>query len=155
MQHFDDYQLFTDTTAIYPEEVGLSISTLGLLGESGEYAEKIFNITKMRQATLHKFDQIEPLQEFKEILKLAAELGRRAENLKKSLRRGDKKMPSIVVFSTDERDDLVSELGDAQHYIARNARHLQVDLSEVAYNNVLKIADRQRRDAVEGEGDNR
>jgi hypothetical protein len=155
MHHFDDYQLFTDTTAIYPLDIGLPYSTLGLLGESGEYAEKIFNLTKMRKATLHNFDQLEPYEEFKEILKQAAELGRRAENLKKALRRGDKKIPPVVVVSTDERDDLVSELGDTQHYLARNARHLQVSLSDVAYNNVKKIGDRQRRGVIEGEGDNR
>ena len=129
MHHFDDYQLFTDSTAIYPNDIGLSLSTLGLLGESGEYAEKIFNITKLRPATLHKFEQIEPFEEFKEILRQASELGRRAENLKKALRRGDKKIPPVVVFSAEERDELVTELGDTQHYVSRSARHLKVNLS--------------------------
>jgi len=155
MQHFDDYQIFTDSTAIYPVDIGLPYATLGLLGESGEYAEKILKLTEVRKTTLHNFDQIEPLEEFKSILKQAAELGRRAENLKKALRRGDKKMPPVVVFSADERDELVAELGDTQHYLARNARHLNVKLSQVAYSNIQKLTDRQRRGVIEGEGDNR
>lgn len=155
MQHFDDYQIFTDSTAVYPNDIGLPYSTLGLLGESGEYAEKIFKLTEMRKTTLHKYEEIEPFEEFKEILKLAAELGRRAETLKKALRSGKKKIPPVVVFSSDERDELVAELGDTQHYLARNARHLNVKLSQVAYSNIKKLTDRQRRGVIEGEGDNR
>jgi len=155
MQHFDDYQLFTDTTAIYPQDIGLPYSTLGLLGETGEYAEKILGLTSNQRKVVHNYDQIGPYEEFKEILKQAAELGRRAEILKKALRNGDKKMPPVIVFSADERDELVLELGDAQHYLARNARHLSTNLSTVAYENIKKISGRQRRGVIHGEGDHR
>jgi hypothetical protein len=155
MQHFDDYQLFTDSTVIYPYELGLPISTLGLLGESGEYAAKILEITKMRTSVAVSFEQIAPYEEFKEILRQATKLGQRAEKLKKELREGTKKMPPVVIFSSDEREELVGELGDAQHYVARNARHLQVDLSYVAHQNIKKLTDRQRRKVISGEGDNR
>ncbi len=155
MQHFDDYQLFTDTTAVYPADIGLPYATLGLVGEAGEYAEKILNIAKMRTNVVVSFEQLGPYEEFKELLKQAAEIGRRAEVLKKELREGKKKMPPVVVFSKDERDELVGELGDAQHYVARNARHLQVDLSYIAYENVRKTGDRKRRGVINGEGDNR
>ena len=154
MQHFDDYQLFTDTTVVYPYDVGLPYATLGLLGESGEYAEKIFDLTKMRSIEVPA-DQMAPYEELKEILKLATELGQRASDLKNSLRNGDKKIPPVVIFSGDERDELVKELGDIQHYVARNARHLQVALSHVAYENIKKISDRQRRGVIKGKGDNR
>ncbi len=155
MQHFDDYQLFTDTTAIYPQDIGLPYTTLGLVGEIGEYTEKILGLTKNRSHVVPNFEQIAPYEEFKEILEMAADLGRKAEELKKSLRKGKKQMPRIIVWSADERDELIKELGDIQHYTARNARHLQVDLSHVAYENIKKISDRQRRGVVEGEGDNR
>ena len=155
MHHFDDYQLFTDSTAFYPQDLGLPYCTLGLLGESGEYAEKIYKLIELRKATLHKYEEIGPFEELKEILRQAAELGRRAEILKKSLRKGEKKIPPVVVFSADERDELIGELGDTQHYVARNARHLKVELSQVAYSNVKKLTDRQKRGVLEGEGDKR
>ena len=79
-------------------------------------------------------------------MKQASELGKRAENLKIILRSGEKKIPPVVVFSSNERDELISELGDAQHFLARNARYLQVSLSDVAYNNVKKISDKKNKE---------
>lgn len=38
---FDDYQDFTDTTAIYPEDGALEYLVLGLLSEAGEIAGKL------------------------------------------------------------------------------------------------------------------
>ena len=38
---FDKYQDATRETAIYPEEIGLIYTTLGLTGESGEVSEKL------------------------------------------------------------------------------------------------------------------
>ena len=38
---FDEYQDATEETAIYPEDIGLIYTTLGLAGESGEIAEKL------------------------------------------------------------------------------------------------------------------
>lgn len=38
---FDDYQDFTDRTAIYPEDKGLEYTALGLASEAGEFAGKV------------------------------------------------------------------------------------------------------------------
>lgn len=38
---FDDYQEAAAKFAIYPKDVGLVYTALGLVGEAGEYAEKI------------------------------------------------------------------------------------------------------------------
>ena len=38
---FDEYQDATEETAIYPKDIGLIYTTLGLAGESGEIAEKL------------------------------------------------------------------------------------------------------------------
>lgn len=39
--NFDQYQDFTDDTAIYPEEKGLEYTALGLASEAGEFAGKV------------------------------------------------------------------------------------------------------------------
>jgi NTP pyrophosphatase (non-canonical NTP hydrolase) len=38
---FDDYQNWSDTTAIYPKDLGLIYTALGLASEAGEFAGKI------------------------------------------------------------------------------------------------------------------
>lgn len=38
---FNDYQKEAKMTAVYPENMGLVYTALGLTGEAGEYAEKI------------------------------------------------------------------------------------------------------------------
>lgn len=107
---FDDYQDATAQTAIYPgatEETAEAINytTLGLVGESGECAEKV----------------------------------------KKCLREGD---PEYL-------DDLEDELGDVLWYVARLADELGYSLDDIAERNVDKLFDRQDRDALTGEGDDR
>ena len=39
--NFDQYQDFTDETAIYPEDKGLEYTALGLASEAGEFAGKV------------------------------------------------------------------------------------------------------------------
>jgi len=39
--NMNDYQAQARTTAIYPEDIGLIYTALGLTGESGEVAEKV------------------------------------------------------------------------------------------------------------------
>lgn len=39
--NFDQYQDFTDDTAIYPEDKGLEYTALGLASEAGEFAGKV------------------------------------------------------------------------------------------------------------------
>lgn len=147
MQHFDDYQLFTDTTATCPPEMGLAVSTLGMIEEIGSYSQKLVRLVKFRNKIAPKFEQIGPYNEFKEIMEAAVKLGLRAEAFKRALQEGKKQMPNIILFSADERDELVEELGDIEHCVARNARHLQVDLSHVAYENVRKTGNRTQRGA--------
>lgn len=152
MQHFDDYQLFTNTTAIYPSDIGLVYTNLGLAGEVGEYTEKMLEVIRQRKgqnptnATLNRCV---------EIFEKVVEAAREAEKLKKLLRSGEESLPPIALFSADERDELVLESGDILYYLAENATHLQVDLSKVAYESVRKTGSRKKRNKIQGNGDHR
>ena len=53
------------------------------------------------------------------------------------------------------RDDLEAELGDVLWFVAMLAKELGYDLSDVAQNNLNKLADRANRGKLKGSGDNR
>ena len=79
---------------------------------------------------------------------LAGEAGEVCNKLKKRLR-GDK----IEMWRT--RDDLEKELGDVLWYVANLASDLGLHLDNIATKNIDKLRDRQRRDALQGDGDER
>lgn len=80
-------------------------------------------------------------------LGLTGEAGEVANKVKKILR-GDG-------FSWDNRDALVSELGDVLWYVAALARELQVPLDSVARINLRKLEERTANGTIKGNGDNR
>ena len=43
---FNEYQNFTNSTAIYPKEVGLYYTTMGLVGEAGELANVVKKVIR-------------------------------------------------------------------------------------------------------------
>lgn len=158
MEHFNDYQRFTDITATYPQEGAIAYTACGLVGEVGEYAEKISKIIVMNRRTArgHFSDESwEALEELKSILDEAAELSKRAEKLKKEIRSRKVTLPPIVVWSREEREELVSEVGDLQWYIAQAAKALQQKLCDVVTCNVDKLVSRMKRGVICGEGDRR
>ena len=77
-------------------------------------------------------------------LGLAAEAGEVANKVKKILRDGN--------FN---REAIADEVGDCLWYIAALCRDLNVDLSEVARNNLSKLRDRKERGTLKGSGDKR
>ena len=83
------------------------------------------------------------------ILGLAGEAGEAADKVKKILR--DKG----GYASTEDRAELIKELGDVLWYVANVARYLDADLSEVAKGNINKLESRYKRNKLHGEGDNR
>lgn len=105
------YQKQAIATAIYPENSKVTYTTLGLVGEAGEVAEKV----------------------------------------KKLIRSG--KSPSEL--SIDDRMEIAKELGDVLWYIANLAADLNFGLESVAGMNIVKLASRQSRGVIEGNGDNR
>ncbi len=169
MQHFDDYQTFTDTTLVIPAEEANNIgySTLGLIGEIGEYSEKIHKlITNTARMSNQDWKHIPPPAQPKdsankttsELLNILNEViitCARAEKLKKEIRDGDKKLSKITIFSADERDEVEKELGDLLWYCSRAASSLKLKFSHVISINVKKLIRRIQKGVLHGSGDNR
>jgi NTP pyrophosphatase (non-canonical NTP hydrolase) len=82
-------------------------------------------------------------------LGLANEAGEVLGKIKKVLR--DKE----GVFNEETNKEIGKEIGDVLWYIAALARDLNLDLGEIAHENLIKLADRQARGVIQGSGDNR
>jgi hypothetical protein len=148
MQNFDDYQTFTDATLVMPLEKANNVgySTLGLVGEVGEYAKTILNLAHINPKAT------DCSEEFLSILSEVTKVCAKAENLKKEVRRGDKTLPNITIFSTDERDEIVGELGDIFWYASRAASSIKMKLSQVIGINVSKLIRRMQAGIISGWG---
>ena len=77
-------------------------------------------------------------------LGLAAEAGEVANKVKKILRDG-----------TFDHKGISDEIGDCLWYIAALCRDLNIDMSEVAKNNIRKLQERKRKGTIQGSGDDR
>lgn len=88
---------------------GMLYPTLGLVGEAGEFADKIKKVWRNGRGSL----------------------------------------------TEDQRQGLIDELGDVLWYVAACAKELGAPLEEVARRNLEKLASRQQRGVVKGEGDKR
>ncbi len=82
-------------------------------------------------------------------LGLVNEAGELAGKVKKVLRDRD------GVISPEDREAIKHELGDVLWYLAQLCTELDLTLEEVAAANLAKIADRQRRGVLQGDGDYR
>lgn len=110
--HFDEYQLRTAETAIYPDAgkqtvAAVAYVALGLTGEAGEVANVV----------------------------------------KKMLRDG-------LTFD-EARERIIGEAGDILWYLSQICTECDLDLSEVATENLGKLRDRQARGVLGGSGDHR
>jgi len=77
-------------------------------------------------------------------LGLAAEAGEVANKVKKILRDGK-----------FDREAIADEVGDCLWYIAALCRDLNIDMQQIADNNIKKLKDRLERGVISGSGDNR
>lgn len=59
------------------------------------------------------------------------------------------------VIGEEDRQELKKELGDVLWYLAQIATELNLSLEEIASSNLQKLFDRQARNQIQGEGDNR
>lgn len=83
------------------------------------------------------------------VLGLVGEAGETADKFKKILR--DKN----GAVTPEDKELVIKELGDTLWYIAAISRYLNVDLSEVAKQNLEKLESRYQRNKLHGEGDKR
>lgn len=167
--NFDEYQDFTDSTAIYPKNVELAYVTCGLVGEACEFAAKVNKLVWQQYTDLQnmyaseksdkKRDQmlldLDNLRRLHSNLAEAASLGLRVEKLKKDIRGGTVSMPTISIPTEEVKTELKKELGDTFWYQARAARALNEKMSKVADANVQKLNSRKDRGVLHGSGDNR
>lgn len=79
------------------------------------------------------------------VLGLAEEAGEVVGKYSKAIRKG------VPV----DKEAVVKELGDLLWFIAENATLLDVDLADIAIENIVKLTDREERGVLVGEGDNR
>ena len=84
--HFKDYQSKSRTTAIYPQMgQGYTYALIGLVGETGEVAEKIKKLIRDRQGQLDEDYRAEIKKEMGDVLwyfsQLATDLGIDLEDL--------------------------------------------------------------------------
>lgn len=106
---FDDYQAAALRTADLTRKNELFHLVLGLVGESGEIAEKFKKLVRDKDSDESQID----------------------------------------------REDIKKELGDVLWYVAVLSAYLGLKLEDVAEYNVTKLADRQKRGVLGGNGDDR
>lgn len=83
------------------------------------------------------------------VLGLTGEIGEIAEKFKKLVRDKNSDIKQL------DLNDMGKELGDVLWYLAVLADFLGMSLEDIAQANLTKLADRQKRDALGGSGDNR
>lgn len=83
------------------------------------------------------------------VLGIAGEGGELIEKVKKLFRDNN------GIISRDFKMSIIKEMGDIQWYMARLADWFEVDFDDVATINVKKLQDRQKRDKIHGNGDER
>ena len=83
------------------------------------------------------------------VLGLAGESGEIAEKIKKVVWHHNSDESKI------DRDDLAKELGDLLWYITVMADYFDLSLEKIAAGNIAKLASREQRGVLRGNGDNR
>ncbi len=82
-------------------------------------------------------------------LGLAGEAGEVAEHAKKAIRDDGGEV------TAERREAIAKELGDVLWYVTQLASELELELDEIARENLEKLFSRQRRGVLSGSGDDR
>ena len=125
---FDEYQVRTQDTAVYPEQGsfgGAMYAVTALNEEAGEVAGKVAKFIRKSSG-------------WDELLAYGADYNTNQDSY-----------PEDLVLSVSK------ELGDVLYQAARVAEEFGLNLSDVATENIERLADRKKRDVIIGEGDDR
>jgi NTP pyrophosphatase (non-canonical NTP hydrolase) len=82
-------------------------------------------------------------------LGLSGEAGEVSEKVKKVLR------DENGIFTNQKRQEIAKELGDVLWYIANIASDFNISLCDIAQLNIEKLMSRQKRNKLQGSGDER
>jgi NTP pyrophosphatase (non-canonical NTP hydrolase) len=86
---------------------------------------------------------------YNKLLGLCGESGEVADKFKKLFRNKQGQM------NTEDKQEIIKELGDVLWYLSALAQYLEVPLDSVATQNLEKLFDRQARGVIKSQGDNR
>lgn len=128
---FNEYQNFTESTAIYNDSIDKFVDSLGI-----QDVPKANRLRKLLKITYT-------------VLGLVGEAGELANKLKKVIRDNE------GYLEVDKRADMAAEGGDVQYYLAQFTRQLDANLADVVVNNINKLNSRKDRGVLGGSGDNR
>ena len=123
----NEYQRRARITAIYPKELKVIYPALGLAGEAGEVCEKIKKVMR----------------------------GDLAEEIKSNKQSVSKWFDNAGKLQRESNARIGKELGDVLWYVANLATDLGLDLDDIATKNIDKLRDRERRNVLQGDGDDR
>ena len=123
----NEYQKRARITAIYPKELKVIYPALGLAGEAGEACEKIKKVMR----------------------------GDLAEEIKSNKQSVSKWFDNAGKLQRESNARIGKELGDVLWYVANLATDLGLDLDDIATKNIDKLRDRERRNVLQGDGDDR
>ena len=125
---FDEYQVRTQDTAVYPDQGsfgGAMYAATALNEEAGEVAGKVAKFIRKSSG-------------WDELLTYGVGYAINTESY-----------PEDLVLAVSK------ELGDVLYQAARVAEEFGLNLSDVATENIDRLADRKKRDVIIGEGDDR
>ena|ERR1700753_1873853 len=126
----NEYQSIATKSAIYPGQgtpLGLVYVALKLNGEAGELAEHVGKAMRDDDLMGSHFELDGPNS-----ISLAQH-----------------------ALTSERRELIIKEIGDVLWYLSAACNELGISLSDAALTNLKKLADRSKRDALRGSGDDR
>lgn len=154
---FNEYQTKARETAVYPgSEGGLSYKVAEEIVDTF-YSHQEVRVTKglsldrttLEMVIAQKLKLLDLIPLLYTALGLAGETGEILEKIKKQLRdKGGE-------LTQDFKDSISKELGDAEWYHKNMATELGLNSSDIAAENLAKLASRKERGVLQGSGDNR
>lgn len=91
------------------------------------------------------------------MLNMMAELGEMSGKIAKQIRKGQASIDNnqLCELDADTKQEVCKELGDVLWQLSGLCTVLGVSLEDIAEANLKKLADRQKRNVIDGNGDNR